>query len=90
MRRLSPRRSAPLSQSAVSLAVAARWTDSQRANPNHAVLQQALDAMRSVGVRVNNVLKNIGDTRYAFNKLQVYALPKLYRPPLTNTGAQMA
>ena len=41
----------------------------------------------SVGVRVDNVEKNIGERKFAFNKLQVYALPKKLRPPLTTMGA---
>eukprot|EP00051_Salpingoeca_urceolata_P018731 m.265874 g.265874 ORF g.265874 m.265874 type:complete len:1155 (-) comp19266_c3_seq1:47-3511(-) len=51
------------------------------------VLQHALDAMRSVGTRRDNVEKNIKEKRYAFNKLQVFSLPKLYRPPIGTFGS---
>lgn len=52
-------------------------------------LQAVLDAMRSTGTRRINVQKNIGEPRYAFNKLQVYSLPRLYRPPLNTFGASL-
>lgn len=43
--------------------------------------QQALDAMRSQGTRLRNAEKNVGVPLYAFNALQVFTLPPLYRPP---------
>lgn len=43
--------------------------------------QQAIDAMRSQGTRIRNAEKNIGIAQFAFNALQVYTLPPLYRPP---------
>eukprot|EP00038_Savillea_parva_P030121 m.75658 g.75658 ORF g.75658 m.75658 type:complete len:1079 (-) comp9010_c0_seq1:104-3340(-) len=49
-------------------------------------LQEALHLMRSMGTRMDNVEKNIGQRKYAFNKIQVYALPKMLRPPLVNIG----
>lgn len=51
------------------------------------LLQQALDAMRTSGTRRENVYKNSNEPRYAFNKLQVYTLPKLYRPPPNTFGS---
>jgi inositol polyphosphate-4-phosphatase len=44
-------------------------------------MQQALDSMRSQGTRLRNAEKNIGVPLYAFNSLQVVALPKYFRPP---------
>ena len=46
-----------------------------------------LDYTRSKGCRIMNVTKNIGEPRYAFNKFQVMALPKLLRPPADSFGA---
>jgi len=50
-------------------------------------MQHALDVTRSKGVRIMNVEKNIGEPRYAFNKLQLMALPKLFRPPIISIGS---
>lgn len=37
--------------------------------------------LSSQGTRIRNAEKNIGNAQYAFNVLQVFALPPLYRPP---------
>jgi inositol polyphosphate-4-phosphatase len=52
-------------------------------------LQNALDVMRSIGTRMDNVEKNIGERKYAFNRLQIAALPKLLKPPLMSIGSQV-
>jgi len=56
---------------------------------NGTILNGILDFIRSKGVRLNNVLKNTGEPKYAFNKLQVMALPKLLRPPADAIGASV-
>ncbi|XP_064405086.1 inositol polyphosphate-4-phosphatase type I A-like [Halichondria panicea] len=43
--------------------------------------QHTLDAMRSQGTRLRNTEKNVGVPLYAFNAIQVFTLPPLYRPP---------
>ena len=35
----------------------------------------------SQGTRLRNAEKNVGTPMYAFNALQVFTLPQLYRPP---------
>jgi len=52
-------------------------------------LHEALHLMRSMGTRMDNVEKNIGQRKYAFNKIQVYTLPKLLRPPIMNIGGSI-
>ncbi|XP_068159958.1 inositol polyphosphate-4-phosphatase type I A [Drosophila tropicalis] len=46
----------------------------------------ALSTMRSEGTRMDNVLKNIGKRKYAFNLPQVISLPAMYRPPVGAYG----
>lgn len=46
----------------------------------------ALSTMRSEGTRMDNVLKNIGKRKYAFNRTQVSFLPAMYRPPVGSYG----
>ncbi|KJE97461.1 hypothetical protein CAOG_010131 [Capsaspora owczarzaki ATCC 30864] len=52
--------------------------------------QQVLDVMRGRGTRIKNAEKNIGEQRYAFNRIQLLTLPKLYRPPDNTAGAAMS
>eukprot|EP00045_Choanoeca_perplexa_P016650 m.227160 g.227160 ORF g.227160 m.227160 type:complete len:996 (-) comp17319_c0_seq3:2885-5872(-) len=49
-----------------------------------------LSILREKGTRRDNVKKNILDSRYAFNLIQVKALPKLLRPPEGTYGANKA
>ncbi|KAH8411615.1 hypothetical protein KR215_007300 [Drosophila sulfurigaster] len=46
----------------------------------------ALSTMRSEGTRMDNVFKNIGKHKYAFNLPQVIMLPAMYRPPVGAYG----
>eukprot|EP00095_Tigriopus_kingsejongensis_P011180 maker-scaffold456_size166325-snap-gene-0.28 protein:Tk11180 transcript:maker-scaffold456_size166325-snap-gene-0.28-mRNA-1 annotation:"type i inositol- -bisphosphate 4-phosphatase-like" len=51
--------------------------------------QKALDVMRAEGTRRDNVLKNIGDRRYAFNTIQLTTFPRQYRPPVGSYGSRV-
>jgi len=44
-------------------------------------VQGALNLMRTEGVRKLNVVKNTGQSAYAFNVLQRSFLPAIFRPP---------
>lgn len=55
---------------------------------NESLFQEMLDTLRRDGVRIENVLKNIGARKYAFNRLQLLTYPKLFRPP-TGTYATL-
>jgi hypothetical protein len=53
-------------------------------------LESMLAAMRACGVRLQNVVRNVGRPIYSFNGLQWNFLPRLYRPPkhTANQGVQ--
>jgi hypothetical protein len=34
------------------------------------------------GTRSDNCRKNVGKNKYSFNKLRLYLLPQIYRPPI--------
>eukprot|EP00118_Oscarella_pearsei_P021679 m.244935 g.244935 ORF g.244935 m.244935 type:complete len:1030 (+) comp40249_c0_seq38:37-3126(+) len=50
-------------------------------NLHPSLFDQVIDTMRSEGTRILNAEKNVGEKKYAFNGLQVRALPKSFRPP---------
>jgi hypothetical protein len=49
---------------------------------------QVLDELRTRGVRLQNVLKNIEEKKYAFNSFQILVLPRLLRPPEGTYGSK--
>ncbi|VDD82851.1 unnamed protein product [Mesocestoides corti] len=42
----------------------------------------ALKCLRSTGLRLSNVEKNINSRKYSFTRLQLLSFPRAYRPPL--------
>ena len=50
------------------------------------IFQHVVDSLRSQGTRLICSLKNVGIPKYAFNKMQVMALPAIYRPPEGTIG----
>ncbi|XP_047126100.1 inositol polyphosphate-4-phosphatase type I A isoform X1 [Hydra vulgaris] len=55
-------------------------------NMREDVFNKVLNSVRSQGVRLINSYKNVGLAKYAFNKVQVRALPVVYRPPEGTIG----
>lgn len=51
-------------------------------NLSFEMIQTLLDDLRRNGTRLDIAKKNIGQQKYAFNKVRYFLLPKLYRPPI--------
>jgi len=49
----------------------------------------AIQVMRSAGVRRENAFKNIGVDKYAFNQIQIMLIPEIYKPPKGTEGAKV-
>eukprot|EP00026_Physarum_polycephalum_P001584 Phypoly_transcript_01586.p1 GENE.Phypoly_transcript_01586~~Phypoly_transcript_01586.p1 ORF type:complete len:1047 (+),score=141.29 Phypoly_transcript_01586:139-3279(+) len=49
----------------------------------------AIQVMRSAGVRRENAFKNIGVDKYAFNQIQIMLFPEIYKPPKGTEGARV-
>jgi hypothetical protein len=59
------------------------------APPHESELKPILDELRGPnGVRLQNCELNVGNARYAFNNLQLQALPPMLRPPPATIGAR--
>mmetsp|Transcript_7215 Transcript_7215/g.7573 ORF Transcript_7215/g.7573 Transcript_7215/m.7573 type:complete len:234 (-) Transcript_7215:224-925(-) len=54
---------------------------------NDIVSQNLLDTLRIHGVRLENAKKNIGQPRFAFNRVQRRFLPPVYAPPISVIGS---
>ncbi|CAF0704911.1 unnamed protein product [Brachionus calyciflorus] len=51
-------------------------------NLENSMTQEVLDDFRRNGTRMDILKKNVGNAKYAFNKLRYFLLPQLYRPPI--------